>query len=102
AVLVIVLVIGVVFAFNFLGGDKDNVAENNGASTTSEAPTTPGESKTPEESEAPSLPAPALADVSRVVPGNQELNSETDDTLSKMTDGNASSSYKSFSYTTGN
>lgn len=102
AVLVIVLVIGVVFAFNFLGGDKDNVAENNGATTTSEAPTTPGESKTPEESEAPSLPAPAIADVSRLVPGNQELNSATDDTLSKMTDGNASSSYKSFSYTTGN
>ncbi|MER8024791.1 hypothetical protein [Glutamicibacter protophormiae] len=102
AVLVIVLVIGVVFAFNFLGGDKDNQADDNGAPTVNEAPTTPGESNTPEESETPSLPAPAVADVSRLVPGNQELNSATDDTLSKMTDGNASSSYKSFSYTTGN
>src|SRR5699024_2422020 len=64
AVLVIVLVIGVVFAFNFLGGDKDNQADDNGAPTVNEAPTTPGESNTPEESETPSLPAPAVADVS--------------------------------------
>ena len=102
AVLVIVLVIGVVFAFNFLGGDKDNVAENNGAPTVNEAPSTPGESKTPEESETPSLPAPSVDGVSRLVPGNQQLNAETDDTLSNMTDGNASSSYKTYSYTTNN
>ncbi|MFJ2621638.1 hypothetical protein [Glutamicibacter sp. NPDC087344] len=102
AVLVIVLVIGVVFAFNFLGGDKNKVAENDGAPTTSEAPEVPGESKAPEESENTDLPAPAIDDVSRLVPGNQQLNAETDNTLAKMIDGNASSSYKTYSFTTNN
>lgn len=100
AVLIAVLVIGIVFAFNFLGGaGKDNTAD---------APATPTETAaepSKETSEAPtesSLPAPKVDGVSRLVPGNQQLNAETDNTLKDMTDGNPSSTYKTYSYTTSN
>ncbi|WP_313812510.1 hypothetical protein [Glutamicibacter sp.] len=101
AVLVIVLVIGVVFAFNFLGGAKDTTADSE--STAPPAASAPAEeSKPAEEPSDPSLPAPEISDISRLVPGNQALNAETDSTLSKMIDGNESSNYRSYTYTTPN
>lgn len=98
AVLVIVLVIGVVFAFNFLGGDKNTTADPS-TPTATEAPASPEESEASKKPEAPALPAPEIDDVSRLVPGNQALNAETDNTLSKMIDGNASSNYRTYTYT---
>lgn len=100
AVLVIVLVIGVVFAFNFLGGAKDNTANPNSTAPAASSPA--DNSKTPEKSSEPSLPAPEISDISRLVPGNQALNAETDNTLSKMIDGNASSTYRTYTFTTPN
>ena len=99
AVLLIVLVVAVVFAFNFLGGDKNTTADST-SPTSVESSEKPSESDKEKESSEPSLPAPEIADVSRLVPGNQQLNSETDDRLSKMIDGNASSAYATYSFTT--
>lgn len=101
AVLIAVLVIGVVFAFNFLGrGGGDEPVAQTPPNETQEQPAEPNE-ESPSDTESP-LPAPEIADVSRLVPGNQKLNAETDDTLSKMIDGNPASVYNTYSYTTAN
>lgn len=100
AVLIAVLIIGIVFAFNFLGGaGKDTTADPSTAPSETAAAPTQEEAETPSE---PSLPAPKVDDVSRLVPGNQQLNAETDNTLGDMIDGNPSSTYKTYSYTTSN
>lgn len=99
AVLLIVLVVAVVFAFNFLGGDKNTTAEGE-TPTAVESSEKPSESEKEQEPTEESLPAPKVDDVSRLVPGNQQLNSETDGKLGQMIDGNASSTYATYSYTT--
>lgn len=99
AVLLIVLVLAVVFAFNFLGGDKDTTADGSGEQTEASQP---AESEQAKESTEPALPKPEISDVSRLVPGNQQLNAETDGNLSNMIDGNASSAYNTYTYTTSN
>lgn len=94
AILCAVLVAAVVFAYNALGGGPATPV----ASTSSVQPseTTPGGSP-----EKPSVEVvkPKIGDISRVVPGNQTLNAETDNTLAKAIDGNPASLYKSYSYT---
>ena len=98
AILVIVLVIGVVFSFKFLGGDKDTTA----ASETPSASQSQDEQSAPSEDESkdPELAKPKIADISRLVPGNQKLNAETDGDLEKMIDDNPSSTYQTYTYTT--
>lgn len=98
AVLIAVLVVGVVFAFNFLGRGGDEPVAQSPAPSVSE--TQGGEPSEEEPSETgENLPAPEIAGVSRLVPGNQQLNAETDGTLSKMIDGNPASTYSTYSYT---
>lgn len=99
ALLVVVLVVAVVVAFNTLG--------NNGApktaTETSQAPSPQEGSGKNDESKAPSPEAaiePEVTGISRVVPGNQALNAETDSTLSNAIDGNQGSLYSSYSFTT--
>lgn len=101
AVLLIVLIFAVVFAFNFLGSDKETTADN-GEPTAVESSEKPADSDEPEKSTEPALPEPVVADVSRLVPGNQSLNAETDATLGDMIDGNVSSAYNTYSFTTSN
>ncbi|GAA1366570.1 hypothetical protein GCM10009596_32090 [Arthrobacter rhombi] len=99
ALLVVVLVVGVVFAFNTLG--KNNtapVAGDSAQGTNSEAgANSSGASES--DSNAPTA-APEIADLTRLVPGNQALNAETDSTLAKAIDGSQGSMYRSYSYTT--
>lgn len=97
AVLLIVLVLAVVFAFNFLGGDKNTTAD---APSEPQQTAAPSESAKPTESSEPALPKPEVSDVSRLVPGNQQLNAQTDSSLVNMIDGNVSSTYDTFTYTT--
>lgn len=99
AVLLIILILAVVFAFNFLGGDKETTADTSNEPQQSAAPS---ESAKPKESSEPALPKPVISDISRLVPGNQQLNAETDGKLANMVDGNASSTYDTFTYTTSN
>lgn len=99
ALLVVVLVVAVVVAFNTLGkNDSTPVA---GQSST--APASPGgASDSPASEPAPSAATvkPQITGLTRLVPGNQSLNAETDSTLAKAIDGSQGSMYRSFSYTT--
>ncbi|WP_149956609.1 hypothetical protein [Zafaria cholistanensis] len=90
------LIVAVVFAFNALApkdpapvAGSGTVASKSGgtpASPTAEAPAGTGVS-------------PEIGGISRVVPGNQQLNAETDGTLAKAIDGNSASYYATYSYT---
>lgn len=101
ALLCAVLVLAVVFAYNTLGNDTPvPVATESAVPSVSDSNKTseePSESPTPEE-----VVKPKIADLTRLVPGRQDLNAETDGTLSNAIDGNPASLYKSFSYTTPN
>lgn len=104
AVLGIVLIVAVVFAFNMLGGiGGDSSPQAGGDSSTSaeESASSPEEggegSQAPEES-ANDLPAPAVAGIQRIVPGNQALNADTDNTLPDAVDGNEATIYATYSY----
>ncbi len=99
ALLVLVLVVGVVVAFNTLG--KNDAPKT--AAESSQAPSSEEGSSKKDESKAPSPEAgvePEVTGISRVVPGNQALNAETDSTLSNAIDGNQGSLYSSYSFTT--
>lgn len=96
AVVCAVLVGGVIFAYNALGGSAPvSVA------TSSVPATNTGGGVSEPGSESPSAEAvkPKIAGLTRLVPGNQELNADTDNTLVKAIDGNPASLYKSFSFT---
>ncbi|MDN6331834.1 MAG: hypothetical protein L0J58_04700, partial [Micrococcaceae bacterium] len=99
ALLVVVLVVAVVIAFNTLGSNDapKTAAETSQAASSQEASSKKAESQeaTPE-----AAATPEVTGISRVVPGNQELNSETDSTLSNAIDGNQGSLYRSYSFTT--
>lgn len=101
ALLCAVLVLAVVFAYNTLGSNKPvPVASESAAPSASESA-----KSTEEASESPSAEKtvkPKVVDLKRVVPGSQDLNADTDGTLSKAIDGNPASLYKSYSYTTPN
>ncbi|MGO1808303.1 MAG: hypothetical protein ACTH01_12190 [Micrococcaceae bacterium] len=100
--LVAVLVAAVVVAFNMLGstdpsepGDDDTVAEE---------PTDDGEGSaepSPEDEgngDQPSAAEPAIAGIQRVVPENQELNSENDGDLPLAVDGDPATAWHSLSF----
>lgn len=97
ALLCAVLVLAVVFAYNTLGGNKTVPVATE---STTQAPTSADASSS---EAAPSKSAkavtPEIAGLTRLVPGNQDLNAATDNTLSKAIDGNPASLYKSFSFT---
>ncbi|MDO2934257.1 hypothetical protein Q2T94_08095 [Paeniglutamicibacter sulfureus] len=97
ALLCAVLVLAVVFAFNALGGRAPEPVASD--SPTQSAPDTSGGSEPASESPSAAPVEPVVADLSRMVPGNQDLNAETDSTLSKAIDGNPASLYRSYSYT---
>ncbi|RZU63149.1 hypothetical protein [Zhihengliuella halotolerans] len=103
AVLGLVLIVAVVFAFNMLGGLGGDEAPRAGGDTSTSAdgdPSTsdePGESDEPSESETPAAD-PVVSGIQRVVPGNQELNAETDNTLVRAIDGNEATLYSTYTY----
>ena len=96
AVVCAVLIGGVIFAYNTLGGSSPGPVASN-STTVSSGSAEPSEAG----SESPSAEAvkPKVAGLTRLVPGNQELNADTDGTLVKAIDGNPASLYKSFSFT---
>ena len=89
--------LAVVFAYNTLGGGKPAPVAT--GSTTQSA--TESGSGSAEASQSPSVEPvkPRIADLTRLVPGNQDLNADTDGMLAKAIDGNPASLYKSYSYT---
>ncbi|KAA0979409.1 ABC transporter substrate-binding protein [Paeniglutamicibacter gangotriensis] len=97
ALLCAVLVLAVVFAYNTLGGNKTVPVATE---STTQAPTS-ADASSSEASPSKSAQAvtPEIAGLTRLVPGNQDLNAATDNTLSNAIDGNPASLYKSFSFT---
>lgn len=99
ALLVVVLVVAVVIAFNTLGkNDTPPVAGVSSQGASSEGGANTSDASKPASS-APTV-KPEIAGLTRVVPGNQALNAETDSTLTKAIDGSQGSMYRSYSYTT--
>jgi len=99
ALLVVVLVVAVVFAFNTLGqNDPAPVAGASSQAPSSNAGAGGSASSKPPASE-PAV-TPEIAGLDRLVPGNQKLNAETDATLTRAIDGSQGSIYRSYTYTT--
>ncbi|MGJ9403623.1 ABC transporter substrate-binding protein [Arthrobacter sp. KK5.5] len=103
AVLAILLIVAVVFAFNNLGPGEEPgpVAGTSSAPAASEDENEGGSAESsaaPESSEAPVV-EPRITGLSRLVPGNQALNAETDATLVNAIDGSQGSMYRSYSFT---
>ncbi|GAA4363676.1 ABC transporter substrate-binding protein [Paeniglutamicibacter cryotolerans] len=94
AVLCIVLVVAVVFAFNALGPKAPGPVANSSPVGTTEG-SSPGGSTAPV-----TTAKPVINGVTRLVPGNQGLNADTDGTLSRLIDGNPASIYRSYSFST--
>ncbi|WP_345153732.1 ABC transporter substrate-binding protein [Arthrobacter ginkgonis] len=95
-VLGVVLIVAVVFAFNALSPKDAAPVAGNGAAT-SESGSAPASPTA--EAPAGTGVSPEIAALTRVVPGNQQLNAETDGTLAKAIDGNSASYYATYSYT---
>lgn len=94
AILCAALIGAVVFAYNALGGGPATPVASSATIQASDN-SQEGSSKSPDVA----LVKPKVAGISRLVPGNQTLNAETDNTLTKAIDGNPASLYKSYSYT---
>ncbi|CEA07230.1 hypothetical protein BN1051_00542 [Arthrobacter saudimassiliensis] len=95
-VLSLVLILAVVFAVGNLGrlGDMFSAAEQ-AAPETSAAPEPAAPSDGPA---AEPAPAPVVAGVSRLVPGNQQLDSVNDGALPRIIDGDPASFWSSYVY----
>lgn len=92
----LVLIVAVVLAFTNLGKVGDMFASDE-VSTSPEAVVPAPEEGTAEETGA-ALPAPATAGVTRLVPGNQSLDSVNDAALPQIIDGNPASYWSSYVY----
>jgi len=95
-VLGVLLIVAVVFAFNALSPKGASPVAGNGPAT-SESGSAPASPTA--EAPAGTGVSPEIAGLTRVVPGNQQLNAETDGTLAKAIDGNSASYYATYSYT---
>ncbi|WP_312178802.1 ABC transporter substrate-binding protein [Arthrobacter sp.] len=92
----LVLIVAVVLAFTQLDKVGDMLASDEvSSSPTAEAPA-PEEGATEETGAA--LPAPAIAGVTRLVPGNPELDAVNDAALPQIVDGNPASYWSSYVY----
>ena len=95
-VLSLVLIAAVVLAFTQLGNVGDMLASDEvSSSPTAEAPAP--EEGAPEQTTA-ALPAPVIAGVTRLVPGNPELDAVNDTALPQIVDGNPASYWSSYVY----
>ncbi|MCC3272044.1 ABC transporter substrate-binding protein [Arthrobacter zhangbolii] len=96
AILSLVLVLAVVLAVSQLGkmGELFSSTPEAGSATT--AP--PSEAPAPAESEAAPAAAPEIAGITRLVPGNELLDSANDGALPQIVDGNPSSYWSSYVY----
>ncbi|MCQ1946301.1 MULTISPECIES: ABC transporter substrate-binding protein [unclassified Arthrobacter] len=97
AVLSLVLVLAVVLAVSQLGkmGDIFGSDPEAGAST---APTQEAAQAAPSADAAAPAPAPEIAGITRLVPGNPQLDSANDGALPQIIDGNPSSYWSSYVY----
>ncbi|MEB7502972.1 ABC transporter substrate-binding protein [Arthrobacter koreensis] len=94
-ILSVILVVAVVLVFTNLGRVGDMFASDEPTSTVSEPPAA---TEAPAQESGAALPAPVTAGITRLVPGNQELDSVNDAALPQIIDGNESSYWSSYVY----
>ena len=94
-ILSVILLVAVVLAFTTLGRNADIFA---GDEATSPAAESPAVTENPAEATGAALPAPLTAGITRLVPGNQELDSVNDAALPQIIDGNDASYWSSYVY----
>ena len=94
-ILSVVLLVAVVLAFTGLGGVRDMFPAEEATTPVAEAPET---SAGAAEETGAALPDPLTAGISRLVPGNQELDSVNDAALPQIIDGNDASYWSSYVY----
>ncbi|MBF4994567.1 ABC transporter substrate-binding protein [Arthrobacter gandavensis] len=95
-VLSVILLVAVVLVFTNLGRVGEMFASEDPSPTVTEQPAAPQEG--PEEVPGAALPAPVTAGITRLVPGNQELDSVNDAALPQIIDGNPASYWSSYVY----
>lgn len=93
-ILVLLLILGAVFAFNILGNNRSPEAggESSG-DTESQSESASGET-TPDSE----LPDPVIAGATRLVPDDPALSAETDNTLPNAVDGNPATAWQTYSF----
>jgi len=96
AILVLLLVLGGVFAFNLLGNNRQPVADDPGSSAP--ASSGPDGSDAASPSASSDLPEPVIAGASRLVPDQPGLSAETDSTLPNAIDGNPATAWQPYSF----
>ncbi|MFW0769110.1 ABC transporter substrate-binding protein [Arthrobacter koreensis] len=94
-ILSVILLVAVVLVFTNLGRVGDMFASGDPSPTVSEQPATTEE---PAEVPGAELPAPVTTGITRLVPGNQELDSVNDAALPQIIDGNPASYWSSYVY----
>lgn len=94
-ILSVILLVAVVLVFSNLGRVGDMFASDDPSATVAQSPATTEE---PADVPGAALPAPVTAGITRLVPGNQELDSVNDAALPQIIDGNAASYWSSYVY----
>ncbi|NUL47761.1 hypothetical protein F7P69_21535 [Cellulosimicrobium funkei] len=93
-ILVLLLILGAVFAFNILGNNRSPEAGGESSSAAGTASEGASEDATPDSQ----LPDPVIAGASRVVPDDPSLSAETDNTLPNAVDGNPATAWQTYSF----
>ncbi|XKH57646.1 hypothetical protein LG293_05785 [Citricoccus nitrophenolicus] len=93
-ILVLLLILGAVFAFNILDNNRNPEAGGGESST-------PGSStaeSSQEQTQDSQLPEPAIVSATRVVPDDDGLSAETDSTLPNAIDGNPATAWQTYTF----
>lgn len=93
-ILVLLLILGAVFAFNILGNNRSPEAGGESSS----APGSPSEGTSEDATPDSQLPDPVIAGATRVVPDDPSLSAETDNTLPNAVDGNPATAWQTYSF----
>ncbi|MFB9072820.1 hypothetical protein ACFFX0_17080 [Citricoccus parietis] len=93
-ILVLLLILGAVFAFNILDNNRNPEAGGGESSTPGSSPAESSQGQTQESQ----LPEPAIVSATRVVPDDDGLSAETDSTLPNAIDGNPATAWQTYTF----
>ncbi|WP_313815869.1 hypothetical protein [Citricoccus sp.] len=93
-ILVLLLVLGAVFAFNILDNNRNPEAGGGESTTPGSSPAESSQEQTP----GSQLPEPAIVSATRVVPDDDGLSAETDSTLPNAIDGNPATAWQTYTF----
>ncbi|GAA1126716.1 hypothetical protein GCM10009670_18200 [Citricoccus alkalitolerans] len=93
-ILVLLLILGSVFAFNILDNNRNPEAGGGDSSTPGSSPAESSQQPTQDSQ----LPEPAIVSATRVVPDDNGLSAETDSTLPNAIDGNPATAWQTYTF----